>query len=714
MAVTVIGSNSGNSGSATSASFSTAWPAAYTPVAGDLAIVFGHLSGNSLTMSINGNFVAVPGLTSPITQGTASRAYTWYDVLAGGESAPTITNSGSVTGGWEIIILRGINTADPFGLVGTTSGSATSINLDDLFGCTAGSVLVANQHARVASGTIPTGFTPDADYNEVLDHATTRVTGSANVRMEMATRTLSVGGDYGGDTFTVTNGITSSIISYHLEVLSGTISVNLTRVIESDTARTLTVNNPKSVSVTRAAETDTARTLIANNAQAIAINRVVEVNTAQSLDVTHSRVLGQVVESDTAQTLTKIDEHLIPIGRVVEEDTARPLVSEVVESDAVTRFDIDASRWGEKLLTLVDAEYNPVLNLEDWIGQVAYSYRFELIHGVTGDFVTELNPLHSSTPSISHDVTRTTKRTLSPLLLGYDDTAAVDSVAHRVDVYMVVQGVDYPLGRYAFTSQTIIHSTAGNMSSCTLADEMFIVDKKLDRGFTMMNVTFGDAVHGLDSVETALARLLKGFPVTFTVEPTTYYSLGSWAAGTNRGQIIDTLALDGDYMQPWFDNDHVLRFIRTFDPSTVIPDFNWDERQVVLRDSLTTGNDLIESPNRIIVVNNGDGEGGFGAPIYGSYDVPASSPTSITNIGFVIPATFDMRVSTSSQARRIATNIGQRGLVSERVEIATVPDPRHDSHNVIQWQGENWLELGWSLPLTPGADMKHSLRKAYT
>ncbi len=716
MAVTVVDTSSDNSGSATTTSFATAFPLGYTPVAGDVCVIFGHLSGVTLTMAIDGNFVVVPGFTFPVAQGSASRMYAWYDVFAGGEGAPTITNSGSVTGGWEMIILRGADPADPFGQVGQATASATSINIASLTGCLAGSVLVADQHARVASGTIPTGFTPDADYGEQEDHATNRATGSANVRMELATRSLGAGGNFGGDTFTVTNGITSSIISLHIEVLAADteITVNLTRVTESDTARALTVNNPKHVSITRAAETETARTLGVNNVKLTSVTRVVESDTARTLGRLHSRTITRVVDSETARTLSKIDEHLVGIGRVSEQDTARSLISETTEpADVPASFSVSPSRWGQ-LLTNIDDEDNPSLNLDDWIGQVSASYRFVLVHGVTGDTVGELHPIRSQAPTITHDTTRTTKRTLQPLVLDYADTALVNPVQHRVDVYMTVLDVEYPLGRYAFTSHTIIHGTRGDMSSSTLADEMFILDQEIERGFTTYNTMFGDETHGMDSVETALVRLLRGLPVTFTVEPTTYRCLGSWGPGTNRGQIIDTLALDGDYMQPWFDNEHVLRFIRTFDPATRIPDFNWDTRSVVLRDDLTSGNDLIDSPNRIIVVSNGDDDSDFGVPIFGSYDIPATAPTSISSRGYVIAKTFQMRVPTSAQARRIATNIGQRGLVSEILEATTPPDPRHDSHNVIQWGGENWLEVAWSLPLEPGGEMKHSLRKAYT
>ena len=44
---------------------------------------------------------------------------------------------------------------------------------------------------------------------------------------------------------------------------------------------------------------------------------------------------------------------------------------------------------------------------------------------------------------------------------------------------------------------------------------------------------------------------------------------------------------------------------------------------------------------------------------------------------------------------------------------STIPDPRHDGYDVIRWQGFNWLELGWSLPMIEGSSMSHTLRKSY-
>lgn len=221
MAVTEVGTpTSGNSGSATDTSFVTTFPA--SPQAGDWAVIFGHMSGNSLTMSIDSSFTAITGWTNPFTQGTASRCYAWAKELSAGEAAPTITNSGSVTGGWECHLFRGASSVR-----GSRQGAAaTSVALPTLTGCTAGSKLLTAVHARVASGTIPSGITPDAAYAESVDHATNRSTASANVRMETSTRDVSTGGDYGGETFTVTNAISSSMVGGLVEVLADASTVS--------------------------------------------------------------------------------------------------------------------------------------------------------------------------------------------------------------------------------------------------------------------------------------------------------------------------------------------------------------------------------------------------------------------------------------------------------------------------------------------------------
>lgn len=752
MAVTVVDTNSGDSGGATDTSFATVFPGVYTAVAGDVCIIFGHVSGVSLTMSIDGNFVGVPGFTLPVAQGSNSRMYVWYDVFTGGEGAPTITNSGSVTGGWEMIILRGADPADPFGQVGQATASATSINIASLTGVLAGSVLVVDQHARVASGTIPTGFTPDADYSEQEDHATSRATGSANQAMELATRSIASPGNFGGDTFSVTNGITSSIISLHIEVLAEVTEqiIAITQVTETDTARSLTVNNPIDQAIGLVTETDTARPLTVNNPILLPITQVGETDTAQALTVSQTDVvaLTQVTETDTARGLTVVDPPIVAIGRVTETDTARGVTSldpAIVEVGRVTETDtaqalsvlqgvppseaetfndnfstIRSSRWAASFISTLDGPdvgYPSKIDLDECVGQRSSTFRFELLDGVDGIRKGEVNPVRDNVPTLTHDTSRTTKRTVSPVLLTPEDTARVNPVRDRIDIFMVFDNdLEFPLGRYMFSDFTRIVTNGGTWASCVLLDEMFMIDQPILNSFSIApSHIYGNII---ESADVALKRLLKDFKtITIDAESTSYYSAGSWALGTRRGQIIDDMALSGDYMSPWFGNDKKLHLRRVFDPADSVPNFDWDARKFVLRNTITEPTEYLSAPNRILVISNDAVSGGQAQlphqQIYGTYDIPASAPHSQFNRGFIVQEVFNMSIHSIPQATAIAEAIGQRTLNVDRVELTTPPDPRHDSYDVVRWDGENWLELSWAMPLTEGGEMQHVLRKAY-
>ncbi|HEY9416732.1 MAG TPA: hypothetical protein VIQ30_18410, partial [Pseudonocardia sp.] len=222
MAVSYVGVTSGNSAASTSTSFVTTLPAGWA--ANDVAILTGHVRGTSLTMTTPAGWTLVPGPTWPVAQSTNSRVYAWYRVLQAGDTAPTITNSGAMTGGWSMTAYRGGDTSSPIGQAGTSSVSGTSLALPSLTGVLAGSALAVAVHAGVASGTIPTNITPDAAYTEAVDHATSRTTTNANQRMEAAYRLISTGGSYGGETFTTT--ITASMIAVLVEVKAAATTVS--------------------------------------------------------------------------------------------------------------------------------------------------------------------------------------------------------------------------------------------------------------------------------------------------------------------------------------------------------------------------------------------------------------------------------------------------------------------------------------------------------
>lgn len=351
---------------------------------------------------------------------------------------------------------------------------------------------------------------------------------------------------------------------------------------------------------------------------------------------------------------------------------------------------------------------DPILDLDPWVGQRQASFRFKRSNGITGELLGEITPLRDA--NLSHDTTRIIKRQLT-LSLGVADTSVLNVVSDRITVFMVFpDGTEFPLGRYMFTdaSRQVFSSgvdsehTAGGLANVTLNDEMFMIDQQITKGINVSGNT----------IQAAIVSVLSDFDITLDVEASPYDSVDSWSVGASRGSVIEALSVSGDYFSPWFGNDGKIHFVRTFNPSARLPDFDFDEGHRVIRDAILETDDLLTAPNRFIVVSNSGMD--LNTAIVGMADVPASAPHSISNRGFVIPIVQDLQLSNQSQATAVAQGLARRQTIFERVGLTTAPDPRHDSYNVIRWQGDNWLELGWSMNLTEGATMTHSLRKAYT
>lgn len=214
--VSFVAASAGNTGAGTSNSYVTSYPAGTADL--DVLVLTVHVSGSSLAPTTPTDWLPLPGITFPVAQSTASRLWAYYRVKQPGDSAPTVTISGASTGGWVMDAWRAGDTATPIGAADVSTGSGTSIVLPTLAGVLAGSGLAARVHARVASGTIPSGIDPDGLYAESVDQATNRNTANANIRIEGASRLISAAGSYGGETFLVANAISSSLIALLVEI----------------------------------------------------------------------------------------------------------------------------------------------------------------------------------------------------------------------------------------------------------------------------------------------------------------------------------------------------------------------------------------------------------------------------------------------------------------------------------------------------------------
>lgn len=362
-----------------------------------------------------------------------------------------------------------------------------------------------------------------------------------------------------------------------------------------------------------------------------------------------------------------------------------------------------------------------------------------LLEDVAGFQLGEIHPIRNSAPTLSHDTSRSVKRTLN-MTLDAATTAAFDEIRHRVRLLMVLEdGREFPLGRYMSASIARLPTTAGDLSSVALVDEMFIVSQPITASFGVATSIRSYTTDGVSrgSVFLAVQRFLDRFLLfnpevewgasnpgaTRTnvrvqgreqnIEFSDFTSAATWQSGTAGTSVLQDLATAGNYFTPWMGNDGSFRMIRAFDPNEVVPAFDLDEEDCVYRDSITRSNDLLNAPNRIIVTSNSGAGDSVAAPIVGMYDVPNSAPHSIQNRGFVIADVINIQLTTRAQANAVARNIAVTQRIVERVELTTPPDPRHDSYDVVRWDGSLWLEVSWSMTLVEGGGMRHVLQRIF-
>lgn len=337
-----------------------------------------------------------------------------------------------------------------------------------------------------------------------------------------------------------------------------------------------------------------------------------------------------------------------------------------------------------------------------YVGQRSTSWRFDLVDAVTG-YRNTIKPLVSGSAGIRHDTRSTIKRTITGLTLNREDTAIFNSLSSRLEPFMLVGGEYFRIGRFVPSDWARFPLSSGTTSSASFYDEGFIVDQQITNAF-------GAQTAGGELATSMIQRFMSRFPtLDYFIEGVlpSYFSLGSWSAGTRGGFIVDQLALDGDFLSPWFDHNSVLQFRRTIDP---IPRFDFDSG-AVLRENVVESDNLIDAPNRFVVIGNGASS--FVEPIVGVADVPSSAPHSIARRGFVIADVQSRQVINQAQAGAIAANLVRNQTLVEQVELQSPPDPRHDGYDTVKWRNHNWVEIAWNLPFSASSPMSHTLRRTY-
>lgn len=340
--------------------------------------------------------------------------------------------------------------------------------------------------------------------------------------------------------------------------------------------------------------------------------------------------------------------------------------------------------------------------------QRSETWRFELLDR---DLVPigELGVSSDRPPTIENNMNRTIKRQMNGAFLAPGEADEVDPLQHRVRATMILGGeYEFPLGVFLFSGWDRSVTSAGTVPAPTLHDQNVILDQPVPATWTNRPGT---------TVTSNLERMLRSLPLPYgwEIESNTarISSAGqSWPAGTSRSTILTETAALASFSSGYFDNNGVLRFE---EPSRLTvntePDFDYDEEPSrVVADSIVLSDDLLDAPNRYIVIDTSSPE----TPRVGVYNVPDSAPQSAANRGFVIARTYEVQgVSSVAQARRMAESKYRAERGYEWVSFEAGIDPRHDTFDSVRILGQVYRSQSWTMRCSPGAPMRHQLRRTY-
>jgi hypothetical protein len=342
---------------------------------------------------------------------------------------------------------------------------------------------------------------------------------------------------------------------------------------------------------------------------------------------------------------------------------------------------------------------DPLLDLD--VGARRSTVRFDLLDNT----LVKIGELHPQTFNafIENATDRTIKRTLGNFTVDWHEAGDVDELTMRVAPWWVLEnGETWPLGIFLFADAQRQRHTRGADLTATLVDQCQILDNADG------NVVAYPA--GQNVAAAIVAEIRSAGLVNFSVDPTgvTLAMTIAWDPTRTRLDRMSDLCDLAGFFPPYFDALGRCVCRGAPDPSLGDPTLSLDG--LAYRGTIVERTDQLDAPNRYVVI----GSGATDTPIVGVYDIPAALPWSAQNRGFVVAHTETISgVADVETANRMAQGLAAKdGAGFSHVELDSAPDPRHDTFDLVKWDGQVWLETAWTLPLSEGSDNHHTLRSA--
>lgn len=346
------------------------------------------------------------------------------------------------------------------------------------------------------------------------------------------------------------------------------------------------------------------------------------------------------------------------------------------------------------------------------IGQRAESFRFDLLDP-TLHLIGTVQPARDTPPSIENVMDRGIKRAMRGLVLPPGVADDVNMFSDRVrPVALYENGAEIAMGVFMFLIPTAAQRSFGATTTVDLADQGTILDEPLAEtlGFSAQTLVY-------DALVTCMG--IAGIPPSrFTIANTGAPIGGdglTWKPGVSLLKAVNQLAQLQGCFSIYFDRDGTATVAVRLDLGLTEPSviYRTGDDGNILDTTYNVSAQIVNAPNRYQVIDTSAND----MEIVGFYTVPASAPNSMENIGFYRTRTVTTQglpdvFAAQSYAQALAE---QDAADYEWVSLSGVLDPRHDTFDVIQADGQRYREQAWGpVTLSPGAVMPHSLRRIYT
>lgn len=338
------------------------------------------------------------------------------------------------------------------------------------------------------------------------------------------------------------------------------------------------------------------------------------------------------------------------------------------------------------------------------------TYRFDLLDAAN-NLIGQDIPVEADQPAtVTNDINRNIRRTLEGIRLSPSVLSDIDTLTERLMPVANVDGTDRECGVFLFGDHRRSRFSWGDESQSTLVDQCAILDDPIE-------VSIGYAAG--TSVTSALADIADQagiVSVQIDMVATTIEAPVGWAVGqATRLQILTELCALAGLYSPYFSNTGVLVCRSAPALASATADFTYGLGDAtsgrVYDGTIDVRDDLLSAPNRYLAVSTDATEG----EVSGYFDVPDSAPYSSANRGRTITTVIRAQGLADQGAAQAAAEAAyaQDSSTYQWVGFDAAPDPRHDTHDFVAFDGDLFREQGWKLTLAPGGPHHHDLRRVY-